>query len=69
MRFQNRILRYICDMLGAFGNVNLKCKLAEGEPSHDFRIRVPRINSERYRVVNCPLRLDYKMKLFIFMNK
>jgi len=35
--------------------------------SRDLRaIRVPRINSERYRVVNCPSRLDYKMKLFLW---
>jgi len=46
--------------LGAFGNVNLKCELAD-ELGHEFDlrpIRVPRINSERYRA-----KLFFKIRL------
>jgi len=46
-----------------------QCKSEMRAWSRNLRaIRMPRINSD-YRAVNFPLKLDYKMKLFIFMNK
>jgi len=46
-------------------NVNLRYELADGELDH-MVFEQSKINSEWE--LNCPLKLDYKMKLFIFMK-